>query len=385
MNVNPPKLNERVGQLIATPSVSSVSPAFDQSNRDIINLLANWLENLGFAVEVQVVDENPAKANLIARLGEGIGGLVLAGHTDTVPYDKGRWEHDPFQLTESDNRWYGLGVTDMKAFLAMAIEAASHFKAKDLTHPLTILATADEESSMSGAKALSSLKTPLGRYCVIGEPTNLKPVRQHKGVMMEAIILRGQSGHSSNPALGKNALDGMHLVISELMKLRNELAQKYQCSAFDVPTPTLNLGHIHGGDNPNRICGECELHIDLRLLPGMSISDLRRELRHRVSNAAWESGLECNFRMLFEGIPAMETDKNSHIVKLAESLTEQQSQAVAFGTEAPYLNELGCETIILGPGDIAQAHQADEYLSLNRITPMMDLLDKLIHGVCIKA
>ncbi len=385
MNANRPKLIARVRQLIETPSVSSVSPAFDQSNQDVINLLANWLEDLGFAVEVQAVDENPAKANLIARLGEGIGGLVLAGHTDTVPYDKGRWQHDPFKLTESDNRWYGLGVSDMKAFLAMAIDAASHFQAKELRHPLTLLATADEESSMSGAKALSGLKTPLGRYCVIGEPTNLRPVRQHKGVLMEAIILRGQSGHSSDPTLGNNALDGMHAVMSELMKFRNELGQRYQNTAFDVRTPTLNLGHIHGGDNPNRICGECELHIDLRLLPGMSISDLRRELRHRVSNVAWESGLECNFKMLFEGIPAMETDKHSHIVKLAESLTQQQSQAVAFGTEAPYLNELGCETIILGPGDIAQAHQADEYLSLDRITPMLDLLGKLICGVCIEA
>jgi len=147
--------------LIAAPSMSSVSPEFDTSNREVIDLLADWLERLGFAVEVLPLPTQPHKANLIATLGKGPGGLVLAGHTDTVPYDEGRWSHNPFRLTEKDNRLYGLGTSDMKGFFALAIEAARQFQAEQLQQPLIILATADEESSMEGAKIFCRLRSYL--------------------------------------------------------------------------------------------------------------------------------------------------------------------------------------------------------------------------------
>ncbi|HCB14772.1 MAG TPA: acetylornithine deacetylase, partial [Gammaproteobacteria bacterium] len=194
------RLLERIQQLIATPSVSSVSPQFDQSNRPVIDLLAGWLEDLGFAVRIERLPEQPDKANLIATLGSGPSGLVLAGHTDTVPFDAGRWRFDPFGGVIADERIYGLGSTDMKSFLALAIEAAREFATHALHQPLVILATADEESSMHGARALAAAGQPLGRHAVIGEPTGLQPVRMHKGILMEAIRLEGRSGHSSNPA-----------------------------------------------------------------------------------------------------------------------------------------------------------------------------------------
>jgi acetylornithine deacetylase len=112
---------------------------------------------------------------------------------------------------------------------------------------------------MCGAKSLTDLHRHLGRHAMIGEPTNMQPVRMHKGISMEAIRVDGRSGHSSDPSLGKNALEGMHLVLGEVIQWRSELQQRYQNPAFKVAFPTLNLGHIHGGDNPNRICGECEL------------------------------------------------------------------------------------------------------------------------------
>ncbi|HEY0633925.1 MAG TPA: M20/M25/M40 family metallo-hydrolase, partial [Gammaproteobacteria bacterium] len=151
MKPTTPSLLEMLHGLIAAPSMSSVSPAFDTSNRAVIDRLALWLEGLGFAVEVLPLPNQPHKANLIATLGKGPGGLVLAGHTDTVPYDAGRWNHDPFRLTEADGRLYGLGTSDMKGFFALAIEAARSFRAEQFKHPLIILATADEESSMEGA------------------------------------------------------------------------------------------------------------------------------------------------------------------------------------------------------------------------------------------
>ena len=384
---NKPDMLQMIQQLIATPSVSCVNPSLDQSNLPVVHLLANWLNELGFKVELLPVSEG--KANLIASLGTHTpgsenAGLVLAGHTDTVPYDEDRWSHNPFELTEKDGKFYGLGTSDMKAFLALAIEAAVSFKAEEYKQPLIILATSDEETTMAGAKALVDACKPVARYAVIGEPTGMKPIRMHKGIMMESIRITGLAGHSSNPDYGHNALEAMHKVMAELLRWRDELQQQYNNGLFEVPVPTMNLGHIHGGDNPNRICGACELHIDIRPLPGMDLQSLRDELKSRLQQVMPEHGFTLQTMPLFSGIPAMETPAESALVKAAEKLTGEVSGSVAFGTEAPYLTQLGIETIVLGPGNIDQAHQPDEYLEMNRIQPTVELLRKFIYQFCIQ-
>jgi len=383
MSPTPPSLHEMLADLIAAPSMSSVNPAFDTSNRAVIDRLAEWLDGMGFVVEVLPLPAQPHKANLIATLGAGEGGLVLAGHTDTVPYDEGRWRHDPFRLTEADGRLYGLGTADMKGFFALAIEAARGLEARQLDQPLIILATADEESSMEGARALVELGRPRARHALIGEPTGLRPVNAHKGILMEGIRLIGRSGHSSDPALGNSALEGMHTVIGELLAWRAELQAAHQDARFAVPVPTLNLGHIHGGDNPNRICGQCDLHIDLRPLPGMELDALRETLSRRLAGALEGSGLHMEIQRLFPGTPALHTPADAAIVQAAERLSGHPAEAVAFCTEAPYFNALGMDTIVLGPGDIAQAHQPDEYLGLDRIDPMLTILRGLIARFCL--
>jgi acetylornithine deacetylase len=378
-----PDLLDMINALISTPSVSSVNPALDQGNRSVISLLANWLGDLGWRTEILPIKNQPDKANLIATLGTGPGGLVLAGHTDTVPWDEGRWHHDPFKLSRVDGRLYGLGTADMKAFLALAIEAACEFSPAQFREPLILVATADEETSMSGARALVAAKRPQARYAVIGEPTGLRPVRMHKGILMESIHLRGQSGHSSDPALGNSALEGMHKVLNTITRWREELQSANINNLFRIPVPTLNLGHIHGGDNPNRICADCELHIDLRPLPGMELAELREILHARVNKALEDSALEISFRALADGTPAMDTPASSEIVLCTEALTGYSAAAVAFGTEAPYFNQMGIDTVVLGPGDIDQAHQPDEYLDETRINPMLRLLRELILRFCV--
>lgn len=384
MNNFPPLL-DMIRGLISTPSVSSVDPASDQGNRAVIELLANWLDGTGFQVEIMDLPGAVPKANLIATLGSGPGGLVLSGHTDTVPYDVGKWTHDPFSLTEADSRLYGLGTSDMKSFLALALEASRNLRAGDLKEPVILLATADEETSMAGARALVERKLPRARHAIIGEPTGLRPVRMHKGILMESIHLQGHSGHSSDPSLGNSALEAMHTVMGTLLSWRNELQKNFRDPLFAVPVPTLNLGHIHGGDNPNRICAECELHIDLRPLPGMDAQELRGDLHHRILESLQDTGIEVRFKALFAGAPAMETAADAPIIKLAERLTGHAAEAAAFATEAPYLARLGMDTVVLGPGDIDQAHQPDEYLALDRLTPMLDILKQLVNTVCIKA
>jgi len=369
-------------ELIALPSISSMLPALDQSNLAVIEKLAQWCESVGFRCEIMPVADG--KANLIATLGTGKGGLVLSGHTDTVPFDTQQWQFDPFQLTEFEGKFYGLGTSDMKGFFALALTAAQAFVDKPLKRPLILLATCDEETTMAGAQALVNARKPHANYALIGEPTGLKPVRLHKGIMMESIKILGQSGHSSNPALGKNAIEAMHLVIGDILNWRQQLQQKHQHIGFIVPVPTLNLGHVHGGDSPNRICGECELHLDLRPLPSMTLKELREELHFRVEKILKETGFKFEINPLFSGIEAMETPAHADLVKITEKLTGYQSQSVAFATEAPYLKQLGFETIILGAGDIDQAHQPNEFLALNRIQPMIDILKQLIAHYCLE-
>lgn len=386
---NSPKLLEMIEQLVALPSVSSTQSDIDTSNQPVINCLANWLNDLGFQTEV-ITNSSPtsnnSKSNLIATIGHGDEGLVLSGHTDTVNFDSTGWNSDPFKATQLDGNIYGLGTADMKSFLAIAIEAAKEFVNKNLNQRLTIIATADEESTMQGAKTLvqtiENNGRKLGKYCIIGEPTNLSPINQHKGIMMECIKLIGQAGHSSDPGLGNNALDGMRLVLNGLQQFRQELANKYINHDFLIPIPTLNLGHIHGGDNPNRICANCELHIDLRPLPGMDIQSLRDELHTRVSKIIEPLGIKLEFDALFDGIPAFKTDQSSKIVQLTQQLTHKKPASVAFGTEGPYFNAMGMETIILGPGSINQAHQQNEFLATEMLKPTTKILQEIIYKLC---
>jgi acetylornithine deacetylase len=370
-------------ELIAIPSVSSIDPRFDQGNIRVVECLANWLTDLGFHVEIMPLPDRDDKVNLVASLGKGGAGLVLSGHTDTVPYDEGNWNSDPFKLTERDGRLYGLGSADMKCFFPLVIEALRTIDLNKLTQPLTILATADEESSMAGARALQAEGKRLGRYAVIGEPTGLKPIRLHKGILQEAIHLYGHTGHASNPALGNNAIEGMHKVIGSVLAWRNEMQQRHHDPQFEVPFPTVNLGNIHGGDSPNRICGHCALQIDLRLLPGMPFEETRAALASQVMRAIAGTGLRGEVASIFDGVPPLDTDPQSAIVKITEQLTGHAAGSVAFATEGPFFNALGMETVVLGPGDIAQAHQPDEYVALQRLQPMIDIITKLIGRFCL--
>jgi len=308
-------------QLVGIPSVSSVSPDIDMGNLKVVELLAEWLQELNFTVEIIPLKNHPEKANLVATLGRGQGGLVLAGHTDTVPYDENLWNYNPLALTEAGNRLYGMGSSDMKGFFALAITAARIFSIDDLKEPLVIVATADEESTMHGARELAASGRLQARRVLIGEPTGLRPVHMHKGMMMESVHLHGCSGHSSDPALGNNAMEGMHSVIAEILRWRTELQQRFQNPDFKVPFPTLNLGRIAGGDNPNRTA--------------------------------------------------------------AEKLTGSSAESAAYSTEAPFFQNIGLDAVVLGPGDIAQAHQPDEFLALDRLQPMIDVLTGMIRRFCV--
>jgi acetylornithine deacetylase len=374
---------QRIAKLVSLPSVSSAAPGWDQSNRPVVDELASWLNDAGFNVEVLPLPGDPNKANLIATLGKGEGGLVLAGHTDTVPYDADKWSSDPFKLREADGKLFGLGTCDMKSFFALALEAAEGFRNTELKAPLIILATADEESSMDGARALVAMHRPKARHAVVGEPTDMRPVRAHKGVMLERITVVGRSGHSSNPKLGNNALDGMTHIMNALMKFRVELGERFTNPLFSVPEATLNLGRIRGGDSANRICGECELDLDVRLVPGLDMDWVRDQLLHVAQEAVAGLGLTVTRKEVFAGAPPHEIAAHAEIVRAAEELTGEGAVGVAFGTEAPFLAALGSDTIVMGPGGIDQAHRPDEFVPMNALEPTVKVLSQLVQRFCV--
>ena len=377
-----PQREEMLATLVAEPSVSCTDPQRDQGNLGVVHHLAGWLEDLGFQVDVLPLPQKPGKGNLVARRGAAGGaGLVLAGHTDTVPCDESLWSVDPFALAERDSRFYGLGSCDMKGFFPLALAAAQRHATSRLKQPLTIVATADEESSMDGARYLVEQGVPKAAAAVIGEPTGMCPVRAHKGIAMLSIAVQGASGHSSNPALGDNALEAMHRVMGALLEFRAELGKRHVDPGFEVSVPTLNLGCLRAGDNPNRICGHAELQIDLRLLPGMDTAQVVADLRGCVEAASGATPAAVATR--FQPIEPYQTAADGHLVRLLESLSGQRSQTVAFGTEAPFFQSLGMETVVFGAGSIDQAHQPDEFVDGRQMLAMEDALTALIAAYCL--
>ncbi|MEQ8231490.1 MAG: acetylornithine deacetylase, partial [Gammaproteobacteria bacterium] len=335
----------------------------------------------GFDLERQHVAHGPDKLNLVARLGDGDDGLVLSGHTDTVPCDASGWHGDPFTLEERDGRC-GLGTADMKVFFPIVLAALEGVERRRLRRPLVMLATADEESSMAGARHLEQAGRRLGRHVLIGEPTALVPIRKHKGIALGRIVLEGRSGHSSDPRLGANALDRMHEILGDLKAWRAEAAERHRDADFKLPGPTLNLGSIRGGDSPNRICGECELLFDIRAVPGLDIEGALEEIAGMVRRRAAASGVTGRLELPMQPLPALATAPDAALVSALEAATGTRAASVAFATEGPFLNALGAESVIFGPGDIATAHQPDEHVEIAKVETMIAILRTLIEQFC---
>jgi len=382
-----PNFTESLTQLISRSSISSTQPSWDQGNLDVIQLLATWFEELGFDINIQKVPDTTNKYNLLAKLGNGEGGLLLAGHSDTVPFDENSWQSDPLNITNKDDKFYGLGTCDMKGFFAFILQACKGIDSSKLKKPLYILATADEETTMAGARFFAQSQSIKPDVAIIGEPTNLVPVVMHKGHMSHRISVQGQSGHSSKPSLGVNAIEIMYEVIGELIRLKEKFTVNYKNIAFDVPAPTLNLGAIKGGDNSNRICGHCYLDMDLRSLPGMTDDELLHWLSESLKPLAEKYPARISFKELHPSSPSFEqekiTDEDNCLISIAEEISGHSCCAVNYATEAPFIQQLGCQTIVLGPGSIDQAHQPNEFLAHSEIEKTDALLLSMIQRYCL--
>jgi acetylornithine deacetylase len=374
-------VQQTLAQLVAIDSVSF------RSNCEIVSHVAQRCEALGFKVKRYSYNDDKGieKTNLIALGGAEFSDataveLSLVGHTDTVPYDP-NWS-EALKLTEREGKLYGRGACDTKAFIAATLTAVETIDLKQLTKPLALIFTADEEIGLIGAKRLAEARALRSRYAIVGEPTSLRPMRAGKGYCLAEIIIKGREAHSAYPALGTSAVFGAARLIAAIERIASEIEAE-QHAAFDPPFTTLNVGVVRGGTAKNVIPGECRFTLEWRPIPGQDPQRLQ-DLLFAAIEAEKERdpsfACEVDAARADEGF---ETSPDSSLVTLLEGLTGNESGTVSFGTEAAQMTALGAEAVVLGPGDIRVAHRTGEFVPVAELEACVVVLQQAIKQVCV--
>ena len=360
-----------------------------ESNLPLADFLAAYLDRPGVRV-ARNPSADGAKTNLVVAVGpesDDREGLVLSGHMDVVPAEESDWQSDPFTLTESGDRYVGRGTADMKGFLALAANRLAAADPSALRRPLALLFTYDEEVGTLGARRFTETFTPIARlprHVVIGEPTALRVVRAHKGMVRLRLEFTGRAAHSGYPHLGRSAIEPAARAIVALSVLRRalEAERPRNSESFpDVPFVALNVGTVAGGSAANVIPDRCEVHLGIRVLPGMTVDDVSARVRAAVAGAVEEP-------FALEPVsesPAMLLDPDAPIHRaLCEAVGQRESHSVMFASDAGWLQRAGFESVLFGPGSIEVAHQPNEFLPVEEFRRAGEVLDGLIHRSCVR-
>jgi len=359
------------------------------SNLALIQWAAAWLDEAGARVQLDY-NADRSKANLFASFGEGPGGIVLSGHTDVVPTDGQDWTSDPYRASVRGGRLYGRGACDMKGFIGTVLAQVRQVGRAPLREPLHVALTYDEEVGCLGVPGLLASMAEAGiepSGCVVGEPTGMRVVAAHKGGRIYRCQVRGCAAHSSLTPQGLNAIEYASRIVSRIQDLaESEEMHGRHDGGFDVPYSTISTNTIDGGNGRNIIPAECTFHFEYRYLPGVDpdgfIGDLQRyvdtsllpRMRRRHPQAA--VAFEC-----IGDIPALDTGREAAVLGLVADLLQVDAKdagKVAYGTEASFFQRAGVPSVVCGPGSIAQAHKADEYVTLDQLRACERFLDCLI-------
>ncbi len=374
--------------------------AFDTVSRNpnlpLAEFLAGYLDRPGAEVEL-LPSPDGSRANLHVRVGPEAdrvsrSGLVLSGHMDVVPADDlDLWTSDPFRLSDRGDRYLARGSCDMKGFLALAANLAAGLDAERLRAPLVLLFTYDEELGCLGAGHLveswlgeAAGEAPgLPRAAIIGEPTDLRVIRLHKGHLKIRLTYRGRSAHSAYPHLGANAIERAADGVEALAALRRELeAERVPASDHfpDAPYAALNVGTIRGGMAVNMVPDRCAADIGVRLLPGMEAAAMIERVRRTVAPTAGPEGLELE---VLSSSPPLEAPADAAVLRaLAELTGRPEAGAVSFATDAGWLQRLGLDCAIFGPGSIEVAHKPDEWVSKEDLARAREVLAGVVSRFC---
>lgn len=391
--------------------------AFDStscnSNVPIADFICDYLDRPNIEI-VRNEDTAESKVNLVVRVcpdvsgfataaagkshvggphaGES-GGLILSGHMDVVPATEPEWNTDPFELSEADDVCIGRGTSDMKGFIALAMNLAATCAAESIAQPLVLILTYDEELGLLGAQHLADTwdePFPLPKSAIIGEPTSLRVVRMHKGHLVMRIICAGKSAHSGYPRLGHSAVEPAARIITALSDLRGKLETVGGPNGEffpEAPFVALNVGTVRGGSAVNIIPDNCLIELGVRLLPDMTSGEIIERIEnvvHAASSEGKEQDEQTNIKIeVVSDSPPMVCDESSRLHRCLCDLTNQaESLGVSYATDAGVLQRMGIECVLFGPGWIEVAHKPNECIPKKEIVIAERVLAEAARRLC---
>ena len=368
-----------LADLIAFPTVSV------RSNLAIVDYIVALLRAEG--IEPRLIPNAAGdKASILATIGPpDRPGVALSAHTDVVPTEGQNWSSDPFKAEMRDGRVYGRGTSDMKGFVAVVLAHIATFKHAATATPVHLCFSYDEEIGCIGAPDLvaETAKLPVPpALCIVGEPTSLRVARAHKGKFARRLVFAGRGGHSAMPHRAANAVEAAAEVIVALSVLGREL-RGITNDAFEPPYTTLHVGSLHGGTVLNFVPDRAVLEFEVRTLPGTDVPALNDRIEALIANArtalqanAPEAGIAVE---TLSAYPGLDTPADAAAIRIVSAFAGSNEAPVtlAFGTEAGLYGNAGIPTVVCGPGDIARAHKADEWIGLDELDRACAMMQRL--------
>jgi acetylornithine deacetylase len=347
--------------------------------------LASRAEDLGFRVERFVDPDKEGKCSVVASIGpSGTDGLAISGHMDVVPVAGQPWTSDPFVATETNGRLVGRGTADMKGFLAAVMTALGRIPASAYRKELVLVWTHDEEIGCLGSAGLTGWwgARPMPTTCWIGEPTSFQVHRMHPGHVAIELVALGKAAHSSRPELGINAIEAAAEVVGAARELAKDLGLRPAEGLPEMERPwvALNVGEIAGGSAVNIVPDRCVVRIGYRPLPGEPELGVWEELQRRIAVLGLSAAVEGRVLRM---TPALLTARRTPLEAVLLAHAETQAiGASTFATDGGNLSKLGTRPLVFGPGSIAVAHQADEWIAIDELVKAVDVVEAVVRATC---
>ena len=356
-----------------------------ESNLQLIEFVRDYLAGFGVASEL-IYNAARSKANLFASIGPvALPGIVLSGHTDVVPVDGQAWSVPPFELTERDGKLFGRGTADMKGYIACVLALVPELVKATLRQPVHIALSYDEEVGCLGVRSLLKVleQRPVKpMLCIIGEPTELKPVLGHKGKLAMRCDVHGEACHSAYAPYGVNAIEHAAELIGELGRIGQRL-RATRDARFDPPFSTVQTGVMSGGKALNIVPADCRFDFEIRALPSQDPGEVADELKayaeQQVLPRMQAVSAQSAIRFIeLSAYPGLATDAHSQAAELIAAFSGSRAfGTVAFGTEGGLFDAVGIPTVVCGPGSMDQGHKPDEFVSVAQLNGCDEMLRRM--------